>query len=337
MAMRSLIQIARFLIVIKSITVAQQAISLVPDCTSSQSTPVCAAGGNVVQALSANPVTSPVGIMGWAFMATAAAPTVDWRFYSNPSLTTSPIATPFCSAGTGVTFAELGTSNAVDSGSIWFVVYLAQASNVLQPILRITSPLGCTYDYSAPAAISGGPVYFYTNIDDNSLPEIVLRIQLAAPVRSAICTAIPVDGALTVSSLSIRNAAVTTALPLPSNFVLRRAGFVSGPSASQLNCAASYDFVIPTPAITGMGKGKGIPAGVPVVVQIPLGPGYPGFVPGPKGGFGPGFGSGFGQGMGPGFGQGFGKGFGKGPKDFGGGKGKGKAMSLQVDEVQEEE
>lgn len=314
---------------IQSITVAQQAVNLLPDCTSSQSTPVCAAGGDVVQALSANPVTSPLGIMGWAFMATAAAPTVNWRFYSNPSLPASPIATPFCSAGTGVTFAELGTSNAVDSGSIWFVVYLAQASNALQPILRISSPLGCTYDYAAPAAITGGPVYFYTNIDDNSLPEIVLRIQLAAPIRSAICTAIPVDGALTVSSLSIRNAAVTTALPLPANFVLRRAGFVSGPSASQLNCAASYDFVIPTRAIVGMGKGKGVPVGrgVPRVVQIPFGPGFgQDFVPSPKGGFGPVFG--------PGYGKGFGKGS---PKDFGGPKGKAKALSVIVDEVHEEE
>ena len=219
-------------------------INLYPDCITSQVTTVCGTGGNVVQSLSANPLVSPLGIQGWAFVAQTESPTVNWRFYSLVGPDNSPIISAPCSAKNGLSFVELGSTNAADGGTIWIIVYLAQASNILQPLIRISSTNGCTYDYPALTSIKGGPVYLYTNIDDGSHPEITIRIKLNAPIKSATCTNPVADGALVVSSLSIRNNAVSAALPLPANFVALSAGFMSGPSVTRINCVGSFNFVL---------------------------------------------------------------------------------------------
>lgn len=214
---------------------------LFPDCVSSQVTPVCGTGGNVVQSLSANPMISALGIPGWAFAAQNTASNANINIYSRIGPVNSPIVSSFCSAGNGVTFAELGSSGAVDSGTVWFVVYLAQASSALQPIIRISAANGCSYDYSAPTPTQGGPIYFYTNVDDGSRQEISMRIRLAGPVTSATCTNSGADGALVVSSISLTSD--QSIVLMPANFVLIYAGFVSGPSASRINCFGSFNFV----------------------------------------------------------------------------------------------
>jgi hypothetical protein len=239
-------------------------INLFPDCVSSQVTTVCGTGGNVVQSLSANPLVSPLGFEGWAFVAQTESPTVNWRFYSFVGQDNSPIISAACSTKNGLTFVELGSTNAADGGTIWIIVYLAQASNILQPLIRISAANGCTYDYPALTSIKGGPVYLYTNVDDGSHPEIMIRIKLNAPIKSATCTNSVADGALVVSSLSIRNNAVSSALPLPANFVALSAGFMSGPSVVRINCVGSFNFVIfPALSIANQSKlyGQLLPQG----------------------------------------------------------------------------
>ena len=285
---------------------------LLPDCISSQSTLVCAIGGNIVQSLSANPMMSALGLPGWAFMAQSTASNANVKIYSRIGPVNSPIVSSFCSAGNGVTFAELGSSGAVDSGSVWFVVYLAQASSALQPLVRISAANGCTYDYSAPTPTQGGPVYFYTNIDDGSHPEISMRIKLAAPVTSATCTNSGADGALVVSSVSVISS--QSILVMPANFVLIYAGFVSGPSASRINCFGSFNFVFPQLA----GQAKLPPKAVMIVppVLLPVNP-LLGVVLGSPAGFS------------KAKGKGKSKSEGKGSA-FGGGKGRGGKRSLYV-------
>jgi hypothetical protein len=214
---------------------------LLPDCVSSQVTPVCGTGGNVVQGFSANPMMSVLGIPGWAFAAQNTASNANIKIYSRIGPVNSPIVSSFCSAGNGVTFAEIGSSGAVDSGTVWFVVYLAQASSALQPLVRISAANGCSYDYSAPTPTQGGPIYFYTNVDDGSRLNISMRIKLAGPVTSATCTNSGADGALVVSSIALTSD--QSVLLMPANFVIIYAGFVSGPSASHINCFGSFDFV----------------------------------------------------------------------------------------------
>jgi hypothetical protein len=214
---------------------------LLPDCVSSQLTSVCGTGGNVVQGLSANPMMSVLGIPGWAFAAQSTASNANIKIYSRIGPINSPIVSSFCSAGNGVTFAEIGSSGAVDSGTVWFVVYLAQASSALQPLVRISAANGCSYDYSAPTPTQGGPIYFYTNVDDGSHLEISMRIKLAGPVTSDTCTNSGADGVLVVSSITLSSD--QSVLLIPANFVIIYAGFVSGPSASHINCFGSFNFV----------------------------------------------------------------------------------------------
>lgn len=247
--------------------------NLYPDCVSSQVTTVCGTGGNVVQSLSANPLVSPLGFQGWAFVAQTESPTVNWRFYSLVGPDSSPIISAPCSTRNGLTFVELGSTSAADGGTIWIIVYLAQASNILQPLIRISATNGCTYDYPALTSIKGGPVYLYTNIDDGSHPEITIRIKLNAPIKSATCTNPVADGSLVVSSMSIRNNAVSTALPLPANFVAMSAGFMSGPSVTRINCVGSFNFVLfPSLVITPQSKLNGKPGlqGPNLIVTDPL-------------------------------------------------------------------
>lgn len=240
---------------------------LFPDCVSSQLTPVCGTGGNVVQSLSANPMISALGIPGWAFDAQNTASNANIRFFARIGPDNSPIASSFCSAGNGVTFAELGSSGAVDSGTVWFVVYLAQASSELQPLVRISAANGCSYDYSASTPTQGGPVYFYTNVDDGSHQEISIRMKLAGPVTSATCTNSGADGALVISSISLTSD--QSVQLMPANFVIIYAGFVSGPSASHINCFGSYNFVFPkTISQQGQLPLKGVILGQPVLVPL---------------------------------------------------------------------
>lgn len=217
--------------------------NLFPDCVSGSLTPACAVGGNVVQTTSANPVASLLVSQGWAFTANQLAPSLNWRIYSSitTALSPSPITSSLCTAGNGLTFQNLGSQNTAGTGTIWFVVYLAQPSTASSPVILLSSGNGCTYSYSTSSAIRGGPAYFYTNIDDGSHPEIVFRSQLNPPIKSSTCTNPAADSSLGVSTIAVTSVAAPTA-----SFVLIYAGFVAGPSASQINCFGSFRFLFPT-------------------------------------------------------------------------------------------
>ena len=221
---------------------------LLPDCASGSSTFICAAGGSVVLTGSANPVVSSLVSRGWSFTASQLTSSLDWRFYSSSvtaGQTSSPITSQFCTDGAGLNFQKLGTQNAIGTGTIWIVLYLDKPSTSSSPRILLSSGNGCTYSYSISTTVQGGPVYFYTNIDDGSHPEITFRSQLDPPVRSAVCRTPALDSSLGVSTIDLVSVAVPTA-----SFVLIYAGFVAGPSAAQINCFGSFSFVFPTVIIS---------------------------------------------------------------------------------------
>ena len=229
---------------------------LLPDCAGGSSTFTCTAGGNVVQTGSANPVVSSLVGRGWSFTATQLANSVDWRFYSSTvtaGLAPSPISSQFCTAGAGLNFQKLGTQNAAGTGTIWVVLYLNQPSTPSSPSIVLSSGNGCTYSYSISTAVQGGPVYFYTNIDDGSYPEIKFRSQLDPPSKSAVCTTPAQDSLLGVSTIDLVSVA-----PATSSFVLIYAGFVAGPSNAQINCFGSFRFVFPRILVPPMKKMPGM-------------------------------------------------------------------------------